>query len=142
MKSLAMVAAVCAASCLKGTRSPQIFFRISLRSSVDAYDESGWTRHGDDDGWKMNTVKTEPVPPFEIFTALTYVPTSTPRFSLLPRHFARLRDAHRALADELPSCWCAHTRFPAEEELVSELERCVEGKVGSLRVRLSSDCER
>lgn len=76
--------------------------------------------------------------PFELITALSYDPAAPPakRFHLLPLHFARLREAHAALAAELSGSWCSSQPCPTEVEMRIALGEVVEGREGRLRVRL------
>ncbi|GAA5987664.1 hypothetical protein JCM11641_001186 [Rhodosporidiobolus odoratus] len=80
---------------------------------------------------------------FSVITSLSYSAAypSEP-FSLLPRHFARLKTAHSTLARELPDCWCARTEVPSDAGLRDELDTEVRsakdgGHEGDLRIRLS-----
>lgn len=80
---------------------------------------------------------------FELMTALVYrASDSNEPYSLLARHFARLRTAHAAFAQERPESWCARVRMPDEAQILEALQGAVhdaqaEGKQGDLRVSLS-----
>ncbi|GAA6002712.1 hypothetical protein JCM10207_007639 [Rhodosporidiobolus poonsookiae] len=80
---------------------------------------------------------------FSLTTSTSYSDNrSTAPFSLLPRHFARLRNAHTQLAQQLPECWCARTSMLSDEEMQDELDRAVQtarsgGIDGDLRIRLN-----
>ncbi|GAA6063922.1 hypothetical protein JCM10212_003540 [Sporobolomyces blumeae] len=79
---------------------------------------------------------------FALMTSLAYHPDLVPRFPLLPRHLARLRTAHRTLAEQLPQCWCSRTTLYEDHDLVGELERAVAGAAErdgpkDLRVRMT-----
>ncbi|GAA5858732.1 hypothetical protein JCM8547_004961 [Rhodosporidiobolus lusitaniae] len=82
-------------------------------------------------------------PSFSLTTSLSYSPSrSSEPFSLLPRHFSRLRTAHARLAKELPECWCARTAMPTDDEMQIELKWAVQeaktkGNEGDLRIRLN-----
>lgn len=80
---------------------------------------------------------------FQLMTALVYRSASCAEpFPLLPRHFARLRMAHAALARERPGCWCASHGMPRDEDMLEALRYVVArvqaaGMKGDLRVRAS-----
>ncbi|BGP52686.1 hypothetical protein JCM8202_004787 [Rhodotorula sphaerocarpa] len=85
---------------------------------------------------------TAQVDHFELMTALVYrASDSNEPYSLLARHFARLRTAHAAFAQERPESWCARVRMPDEAQILEALQGAVhdaqaEGKQGDLRLRL------
>ncbi|GAA5888849.1 hypothetical protein JCM6882_002876 [Rhodosporidiobolus microsporus] len=87
----------------------------------------------------MNTTDAS----YSLTTSLSYSPArSSSPFSLLPRHFARLRTAHNNLAKEVPEGWCARVGMSSEREMLAELERAVKeaqerGEGGDLRIRLN-----
>ncbi|GAA5888915.1 hypothetical protein JCM6882_002902 [Rhodosporidiobolus microsporus] len=80
---------------------------------------------------------------YSLTTSLSYSPArSSSPFSLLQRHFARLRSAHHNLATEVSEGWCARVGMPSEVEMLAELERAVReaqerGEGGDLRIRLN-----
>ncbi|GAA5826693.1 hypothetical protein JCM5353_000083 [Sporobolomyces roseus] len=84
-------------------------------------------------------------PNFSLITSFAYHSQpldSSAVSSLISKHHKRLSTAHHSLASSIPSCWCATTQPPSEEDVATALnsaikearERSVDG---DLRVRIS-----